>query len=212
MLLATSMKQPRALIGKIGLCLSLSSLFSVWAQPPEGKGSSRKERREQQERHAPAREPQDRRPSQQSDHQRRNEPPRRNEQQARTWQQQRGWVQKGGWQGHDTWQQARARNWANEHRGWAQRGGYGGYYIPQSRFSLSFGSQHVFRLRARPVIYQRYPRFDYGGYSFLIVDPWPESWSDNWYDSDDVYIDYDDGYYLHNRRHAGFRLAISIIL
>ncbi len=195
------MMQPRALIGRIGLCLSLSCLFSVWAQPPEGKGSPRKERREQQ----------DRRPSQQSDHQRRNEPPRRSEHQAKAWQQKRG-CQQGGWQGHDTWQQARARNWANEHRGWAQRGGYGGYYIPQNRFSLSFGSQHVFRLRARPVIYQRYPRFDYGGYSFLMVDPWPESWSDNWYESDDVYIDYDDGYYLHNRRHSGFRLAISIIL
>ena len=35
-----------------------------------------------------------------------------------------------------------------------------------------------------------YPRFQYGGLSFSVVDPWPEYWSDNWYDNDDMYIDY----------------------
>ena len=206
-----SMMKRLAFIGKIGFCLSLGSQFPVAAQP-EGKGSPRGEKRERPDRPAHAPQQQDRRPPQQADRQRRNESPQRTEQQARAWQQKRGWVERGGWQGHDSWQQSRARNWANEHRTWAQRGGYGGYYIPQPRFNASFGNQHYFRLGARPVIYQRYPRFDYGGYRFLMVDPWPESWSDNWYESDDVYIDYDDGYYLHNRRHAGVRLAISIIL
>ena len=42
-----------------------------------------------------------------------------------------------------------------------------------------------------------YPRFQYGGYWFSLVDLWPEYWSNNWYDNDDVYIDYaGDGYYL----------------
>ena len=77
----------------------------------------------------------------------------------------------------------------------------------RTRFSLYFGSQHFFRLRTRPVMYMGYPRFEYGGYSFLLVDPWPEYWSDNWYDSDDVYIDYDDGYYLYNRSYPEVRLA-----
>ena len=58
------------------------------------------------------------------------------------------------------------------------------------------------------IIYQGYPRFDYGGFSFLMVDPWPEYWSENWYDSDDVYIDYDDGYYLYNPHHPQVRLGI----
>ena len=97
------------------------------------------------------------------------------------------------------------RHWESDHRTWAQRGGYGGYYIPQDRFSLYFGSQHWFRMHSRPTIYMGYPRFSYGGFSFLLVDPWPEYWAENWYDTDDVYIDYDDGYYLYNRRYPGVR-------
>jgi hypothetical protein len=55
------------------------------------------------------------------------------------------------------------------------------------------------------------PRFQYGGYWFSFVDPWPEYWSNDWYDNDDVYIDYSgDGYYLYNRRHPGDRLAIRV--
>jgi hypothetical protein len=55
--------------------------------------------------------------------------------------------------------------------------------------------------------------FQYGGYWFGLVDPWPEYWSDDWYDSDDVYVDYyGDGYYLYNRRYPGDRIAISFYL
>jgi len=61
-------------------------------------------------------------------------------------------------------------------------------------------------------MYMGYPRFYYAGYSFLLVDPWPESWSDNWYENDDVYIDYDDGYYLYNRGYPYVRLAITVSL
>jgi hypothetical protein len=66
-----------------------------------------------------------------------------------------------------------------------------------------------------PTIYLGYPRFTYGGYSFLLVDPWPEYWADNWYATDDVYIaydDYDNGYYLYNRRYPAIRLAITVAL
>jgi hypothetical protein len=130
-----------------------------------------------------------------------------------SWQQQRGWMRQGAWQGHSTWEQNRARHWESEHRTWAQRGGYGGYVIPEDRYYTSFGRRHFFRLRTRPVIYMGYPRFTYGGFTFLLVDPWPEYWADNWYDTDDVYVDYDDyddGYYLCNRRHPSVRLAIAI--
>jgi hypothetical protein len=127
------------------------------------------------------------------------------------WQQQRGWLQQGAWQGHSTWQQSRAQNWTSDHRTWTQRGGYGGYYIPQDRFSFYFGSQHWFRMPS-PTIYMGYPRFAYGGFSFMLLDPWPEYWSDNWYSTDDVYVDYDDGYYLYNRRYPDVRLAITVVL
>jgi hypothetical protein len=138
--------------------------------------------------------------------------PRRTRQEATAWQQKRGWLQHGGWEGHGSWQQSRTRDWARVHRTWAQRGGYGGYYIPQARFNLYFGMQHWFRLHSRPTIYMGYPRFSYGGYSFILVDPWPAAWPENWYEADDLYIGYNDGYYLYNRRYPGIALAISVVM
>ncbi|MBZ5554557.1 MAG: hypothetical protein LAO21_17710 [Acidobacteriia bacterium] len=112
------------------------------------------------------------------------------------------------------WQQHRASSWQSEHRTWQQRGGYNGYRIPDVRFRGYFGSGHGFRIHSLPlVIVSGYPRFQYGGYWFSLIDPWPEYWSDNWYDNDDVYIDYsNDGYYLYNRRHPGVGIAISVYL
>jgi flagellar motor protein MotB len=114
----------------------------------------------------------------------------------------------------DNWQQHRAHNWQSEHRDWQQRGGYNGYRIPDDRYNGYFGSSHSFRIYSYPVvIVGGYPRFQYGGYWFSLVDPWPEYWSDNWYDNDDVYIDYSsDGYYLYNRRYPRDRIAVSVYL
>jgi hypothetical protein len=67
-------------------------------------------------------------------------------------------------------------------------------------------------MHSRPTIYMGYPRFSYGGFSFMLVDPWPESWAENWYATDDLYIDYDDGYYLYNRRYPDVRLAVAVAL
>lgn len=178
------------------------------AQQPQQQQQQRVQQPQQQRQPQRAQQPR----QQQQQPYRAQQPPQRTREQAQSWQQQRGWLQRGGWQGHDSWQQNRARQWQNEHRSWSQRGGYGGYYIPQQTFGLYFGRQHFFRIRSRPTIYMGYPRFYYGGFSFLLVDPWPEYWSENWYDSDDVYIDYDDGYYLYNRNHPGIGLAITIVL
>jgi hypothetical protein len=139
-------------------------------------------------------------------------PPLRTREQARTWQQQSSWRQNGAWQEHSSWQQQRSSNWQSDHRTWAQRGGYGGYYIPQASFGLYFGTGHSFRIQSEPIIVGGYPRFQYGGYSFLMVDPWPADWAQDWYSSDDVYVDYDDGYYLYNRQHPGEAIAITIAL
>ena len=134
-------------------------------------------------------------------------------QQATAWQQQKGWLkQGGGWQGHSTWAQSGDRNWNTDHRTWAQRGGYGGYYIPQNTYNLSFGSQHWFRIGGLPTMYMGYPRFSYGGFWFMLVDPWPGTWAENWYAVDDVYVDYDNGYYLCNRAYPDIRLAITVSL
>jgi hypothetical protein len=139
-------------------------------------------------------------------------PPLRTRQQATTWQQQSGWRQDGAWQEHASWQQDRSSNWQSDHRTWAQRGGYGGYYIPQSSFNLHFGIGNWFRIQTEPVIFGGYPRFQYGGYSFLMVDPWPADWAQNWYSADDVYVGYDNGYYLYNRDYPNEAIAITVVL
>jgi hypothetical protein len=139
-------------------------------------------------------------------------PPLRTRQQATTWQQKDGWRQDGAWQGQASWQQDRSSNWQSDHRTWAQRGGYGGYYIPQASFGLHFGIGNWFRIQSQPIIVGGYPRFQYGGYSFLMVDPWPSNWAENWYAADDVYVGFDNGYYLYNRQYPGEAIAITVVL
>jgi len=140
-------------------------------------------------------------------------PQQRTQEQARGWQQQRGWLQQGAWQGQNSFQQFRSQRWASDHRTWSQRGGYGGYYIPQQTFGLYFGFGHYFRIGVQPSMYLGYPRFQYGGYSFLLLDPWPSDWDPNWYDADDLYIDWDgDGYYLYNSSYPYERLAVTIVV
>jgi hypothetical protein len=132
--------------------------------------------------------------------------PRGNEQPKRTEQEQH--VQRAAWQQH------RTQSWQSDHRSWQQRGGYNGYRIPDDRFRVNFGPDHEFRILGLPfLVVGGYPRFQYGGYWFSAVDPWPESWADDWYDTDDVYVAYvDNGYYLYNRRYPTVGIAISISL
>lgn len=108
--------------------------------------------------------------------------------------------------------QSHAHAWNNEHRTWAQRGGYNGYRIPDDRFRLYFGRPHPFRISGLPLLFVGgYPRFQYDGYWMTLVDPWPEAWPGNWYDSDDVYLDYtNDGYYLYDLTRGGPGLAVTI--
>jgi hypothetical protein len=112
------------------------------------------------------------------------------------------------------WQEHRAQNWQSEHRDWRQRGGYNGYHIPDDRYRGNFGPGHSFRIYSYPMeVYGGYPRFQYGGLWFGFMDPWPEYWSNDWYDNDDVYIAYsDDGYYLYNRRYPDDRISITVYL
>src|ERR1039457_2177436 len=115
-------------------------------------------------------------------------------------------------QQREVWQQHRARNWQSEHRDWQQRGGYNGYRIPDDRYRSNFGANHWFRIHRYPMeLYGGYPRFQYGGFWFGFMDPWPEYWADDWYDNDDVYVVYsEDGYYLYNRRYPRDRIAITV--
>ena len=132
------------------------------------------------------------------------------QQQANRPSQQEQHVQPGEQQA--AWERHRAHDWKSEHRDWNQRGGYNGYRIPEDRYRGYFGLGHAFRIYSYPVVVVGgYPRFQYGGFWFSVVDPWPEYWSDDWYDNDYMYIEYyGDGYYLYNSRYPQDRIAISV--
>jgi hypothetical protein len=149
--------------------------------------------------------------------------PQQQQERDRNYQQQYARQQRGNEQHHtqeqhrfqeSVWQKHRAQSWRSDHRSWQQRGGYHGYRIPDDRFRGAFGPDHGFRIYGRPFqVVGGYPRFQYSGYWFSLVDPWPEYWANNWYDTDDVYVTYvDNGYYLYNRRYPSVGIAISISL
>jgi hypothetical protein len=110
------------------------------------------------------------------------------------------------------WKQHRAGNWQSDHRTWSQRGGYNGYRIPEQQFGGDFGRDHEFRIGGLPfLMVGGYPRFQYDGFWFSMVDPWPGDWSADWYDTDEVYVEYvDNGYYLFDRRYPRMGVAISV--
>jgi hypothetical protein len=135
-----------------------------------------------------------------------------NEQQQHA--QQRERLQPSQQQRHEqaAWQEHRARSWQSDHRNWQQRGGYNGYRIPDNRYRGYFGPDHGFRIYGLPfLVVGGYPRFRYQGYWFSAVDPWPEYWANDWYNTDDVYVTYvDNGYYLFNHRYPDVGIAINI--
>ena len=79
--------------------------------------------------------------------------------------------------------------------------------IPDDQFRAHFGRDHHFR--ARGVIVVGQPRFQYGGYTFELAQPWPSGWAY----TDDCYIDYIDGqYYLIDLSHPGIEIPLIVIL
>lgn len=80
--------------------------------------------------------------------------------------------------------------------------------IPEERFRSNFGREHNFRIGS-PIMVGGYSRFQYGGFSFGFVQPWP----DGWYYTDDVYVDYIDGeYFLFNPYYPDVRVSISVVI
>jgi hypothetical protein len=78
--------------------------------------------------------------------------------------------------------------------------------IPDDRYKANFGREHRFRVSQSDY---RNHRFQYGGYAFGFVDPWPS----NWLYTQDVYVvDIDGVYYLCNASYPGVNLTLNLIL
>jgi hypothetical protein len=102
-------------------------------------------------------------------------------------------------------QQAQARQHSQPQLRLSERGSG---RIPEERFHSNFGREHHFRI-GEPVMVGGYSRFQYSGFWFGFVEPWP----DGWYYTDDVYIDYvDGGYYMYDPYYPGARFAISVVI
>ena len=89
----------------------------------------------------------------------------------------------------------------------AQRaGGNSNGRIPDDRYKANFGSEHTFRVTQGD--YGNHS-FQYGGYSFGFVDPWPS----NWLYTQDVYVIEINGvYYLCNANYPGVNIELSVTL
>jgi hypothetical protein len=84
--------------------------------------------------------------------------------------------------------------------------GNGGGRIPEDRYKANFGRDHRFRV-TEANYHDR--RFQYGGYWFGFVQPWPS----NWLYTQDVYVIEIDGvYYLCNASYPGVNLTLSVNL
>jgi hypothetical protein len=175
---------------------------------------ARQQQRAPQQQHAQQQERAHQQEQQHSQQQQHAQQQQQHAQQQQAQRQHQGRTQQQSGVQQSAWQQHRSQNWQSDHRTWQQRGGYHGYRIPDDRYRGYFGPDHGFRIGGLPfLVVGGYPRFQYDGYWISTVDPWPEYWGNDWYDTDDVYVNYvDNGYYLYNRSYPGPGIAINITL
>ena len=79
--------------------------------------------------------------------------------------------------------------------------------IPDDRFKANFGQQHRFHVSQAD--YARDRRFQYGGYWFGFVDPWPSNWL---YTQDVFVVEINGIYYLCNPMYPGVNIALNVTL
>jgi hypothetical protein len=82
-----------------------------------------------------------------------------------------------------------------------------GNRIPDDRYKANFGREHSFRVNQSD--YSRDRRFQYGGYWFGFVDPWPTNWL---YTQNVFVVEIDGMYYLCNPMYPGVNVALSVTL
>ena len=79
--------------------------------------------------------------------------------------------------------------------------------IPDPQYHQYFGEEHRFQIGER-VDVDGFPRFQYGGFWFVLEEPWPEYW----YDTDEFYVVYTDGgYYLYDYDDPGVMVQLVVV-
>lgn len=82
-----------------------------------------------------------------------------------------------------------------------------GGHIPDDQFKSHFGRSHTFTVRTTTV--QGQPGFAYGGFTFILANPWPAGWAY----TDDCYVDYVDGeYVLYDLAHPGVTIVLTVVM
>jgi hypothetical protein len=187
------------LIGTAVLSLTLVAAAPVYAQEQQEK---------QEEKAKPAQEEKKAQPEQKKAQQ---EKPAKEEQKNAQQQKSNGQQQKAAQQQEKNTKQQEQKNAQQQKREpqakpvqQAQRGGGG--RIPADRYKANFGQAHRFHVSQADYNGRR---FQYGGYSFGFVDPWPS----NWLYTEDVYVVEINGvYYLCNPMYPGVNLTLSFTL
>jgi hypothetical protein len=88
-----------------------------------------------------------------------------------------------------------------------ERAAGNGRRIPQARYKANFGREHTFRVSQSE--YSGGRRFQYGGYWFGFVDPWPSNWL---YTQDVFVVEINGAYYLCNPSFPGVNIALNVTL
>jgi hypothetical protein len=171
-------------IGMLSLMLGVSAV--AWAQDDKPRDEPKEEAAPKQQDEAAPKAKEEKAPKQQDD----SKPMKNESKQQEDMRQQEQTQQKT-----TTQQQAAAPS------------GKGGH-IPDNQFHAHFGRQHTFVVK-QTVMVQGQPQFQYGGYTFIISQPWPTGWAY----TDDCYIDYIDGeYFLFDLLHPGVQVMLVVVL
>lgn len=193
-----------ALIGTAAVALALGVVKPVCAQQQDEKPAQgqQEERRQEEPKPVPQEHPQQKQEEHRTQ-QEQKQPEHQAQQEQKQDEKQAQQEQKKDEQQRQEQKRDDKREVRDDHNTQPARG----QRIPEDRFRAHFGREHHFRIE-RPVIVEGRPRFQYGGYSFIIIDTWPAGW----YYTDDVYVDYVDGeYFLFNPIHPGIRIALNVV-
>ncbi|MFZ3340143.1 MAG: hypothetical protein WA609_11990 [Terriglobales bacterium] len=113
--------------------------------------------------------------------------------------------EKNNKQGEKSAQQAKSEQHQAKPEGHVEHAAAG--RIPAERYKANFGREHTFHVSQAE--YSGGRRFQYGGYWFGFVDPWPS----NWLYSQDVFVVEINGmYYLCNPAYPGVNIALNVTM